>query len=464
MSDKFDERFDILSSGDLRQWRSTRPAGEPLSLKYPRAIVSLDTAKPRDNENNSPDFTEAHWDVVIIDEAHKVAQHGVGQELIARYKLARDIATCDAMLLLSATPHDGDPFAFHSLVGLLDPLRFADPDQIKPEQLEPIMVRRTKADIRNDDGTPLFRPRWVNTTEIKFSEEEHRLYDEVTNYVREGYRAATQLKDNAVGFLMVLLQKRMVSSIAAIRRSLERRLMALEHPEAAALSPGELRELKEREDDEEALTDARREQLQRKLETARLKLGTASHQTEIKRVRKLVQLAKGITVDSKAKELRKFVKGTLKDAPNEKILIFTEYTDTLDYLRDDVLKGICPIAQIHGSMNMEDRQEQERYFAEPEVHLMIATDAAGEGLNLQFCHLMINYELPWNPNRIEQRIGRLHRYGQEHDVRVYNLQVVNTREGFILRGCFTKWRPSNDRWVAMRRIFWESLRPPKRAA
>jgi hypothetical protein len=149
-------------------------------------------------------------------------------------------------------------------------------------------------------------------------------------------------------------------------------------------------------------------------------------------VKRLVELAKAIKVDSKARELRKFVTGVLGEAPHEKILIFTEYTDTLDFLRDNVLNAFGPVAQIHGGMGMEERQQQEEYFQQPEVHIMVATDAAGEGLNLQFCHMMINYELPWNPNRIEQRIGRLHRYGQEHDVRVYNLQVVNTREGYIL--------------------------------
>jgi hypothetical protein len=231
---------------------------------------------------------------------------------------------------------------------------------------------------------------------------------------------------------MVLLQKRMVSSIAAIRKSLERRLIALEHPEAAALTPAELRELREREDDEEALSDERREQLQSKLERARLKLSTPEHREEIRRVKELLEVAKRIRVDSKAQELRQFVQGVLDKAPQEKLLIFTEYTDTLDYLRDEVLQEFGPIAQIYGSMGPEERQAEEERFQQHDVHLMLATDAAGEGLNLQFCHLMINYELPWNPNRIEQRIGRLHRYGQEHNVRVYNMQVVNTREGIIL--------------------------------
>jgi len=439
MSEKFDEQFDVLSSSGLRQWRSTRPAGEPLSMKYPRAIVSIDTAKPREDENNSPDFTEAHWDIVIIDEAHKVAQHGQGEQLISRFKLARDIApACDSLLLLSATPHDGDPNAFHSLLDLLDPLRFPSADTIKPSDLEPMMVRRGKADIRKDDGTPLFPPRWVETTEVNFTPEELHLYNEVTDYVREGYRTAAAMKNTAVGFLMVLLQKRMVSSIAAIRRSLERRIIALEHPEAAVLSPAELRELKERDADEESLTDRRREELQRKLEAARLRLNTAEHQDEIRQVRTLHELAKSIHVDSKARELREFVAGVLNKAPGEKILIFTEYTDTLDYLRDEVLKDFGPMAQIYGGMDMIERQEQEENFRKPEVHLMVATDAAGEGLNLQFAHIMINYELPWNPNRIEQRIGRLHRYGQEHTVRVYNLQVMNTREGIILASLLQK--------------------------
>ncbi|RJQ65744.1 MAG: hypothetical protein C4519_27310 [Desulfobacteraceae bacterium] len=439
MAEKFDERFDLLYSSDLRQWRSTRPAGEPLCVKYPQAIVSIDTAKPKEDENNAQDFTEAHWDAVIIDEAHKVAQHSVGQELISRYKLARDIApSCDCMLLLSATPHDGDPYAFHSLLGLLDPLRFPNAESIDPTELEPMMVRRSKSDIRKDDGTPLFPPRWVDTTQVHFTEEELTLYQEVTSYVRQGFQTATELKETAVGFLMVLLQKRMVSSIAAIRRSLERRLIALEHPEAAVLTAAELRELKERADDEEALTDDRREELQKKLEKARLKLTMDQHKAEIRNVRRLHELAKGIRVDSKAQELKKFVEGVLTKASHEKILIFTEYTDTLDYLRDEVLKSFGPIAQIHGGMNMTLRQEQEEYFQQPEVHLMVATDAAGEGLNLQYCHIMINYELPWNPNRIEQRIGRLHRYGQQHDVHVYNLQVVNTREGIILHRLLQK--------------------------
>lgn len=288
--------------------------------------------------------------------------------------------------------------------------------------------------------SPLFPPRWVTTTEVTFTLEELELYHRVTDYVREGYRAATALKDPAVGFFMVLLQKRMVSSIAAIRKSLERRLIALEHPEAAVLTPAELRELREREDDEEALFDERQEELQRKLERARLKLSTLEHREEIRRVKELLELAKRIRVDSKAKELRQFVSGLLDKDPHEKRLIFTEYTDTLDYLRDEVLRDVGPMAQIYGSMNPEERQAEEEKFQRPDVHLMLATDAAGEGLNLQFSHLMINYELPWNPNRIEQRIGRLHRYGQQREVRVYKMQVINTREGIILTRLLEKLR------------------------
>jgi HKD family nuclease len=233
MREKFDEVFELFTSTRLREWRSTRPAGETLSTRHSRVVVSLDTAKPREDENNSPDFTESHWDLVILDEAHKVEQHGVGEELTSRYKLARDIApSCDSLLLLSATPHDGDPHAFHSLIELLDPFRFPNPEQVAPNDLEVIMVRRSKADIRKEDGSPLFPPRWVDTTAVTFTQEELDLYNRVTDYVRDGYRTATTLKDPAVGFLMVLLQKRMVSSIAAIRKSLERRLIALEHPEA----------------------------------------------------------------------------------------------------------------------------------------------------------------------------------------------------------------------------------------
>lgn len=436
MREKFDERFEELDSARLREWRSNRPAGEPLSVRFPRAVVSLDLAKL---EGNDRDFADARWDLVIFDEAHKVARHG--ESIPLRHRLADDVAaSADSLLLLSATPHDGDPFAFYSLIGLLDPFLFADEGAIEPDALGPIMIRRSKTDILKEDGSPLFPPRWVETTEVRFEPEELQLYNEVTDYVREGYNAATELRDTVVGFLMVLLQKRMVSSIAAIRRSLERRLIALEHPEAEVLSHAELRELQEREDDEESLSDARREELQHKLESARLKLKEPPHQAEIARVSELVERARAITADSKARELRQFVQGVLAQAPNEKILVFTEYRDTLDYLRDQVLADFGPLAQIHGSMNVPDRQKQEAYFQEPNVRIMVATDAAGEGLNLQFCHIMVNYELPWNPNRIEQRIGRLHRYGQQHDVRVYNLQVVNTREGQILARLMEKIR------------------------
>ncbi len=433
MAEKFDEPFEVLHSRMLREWRSTKPAGEELSVRYPQAIVSIDTAKPREEHSNAPDFTEAHWDVVVVDEAHRVAQHGVSETLNKRHVLARDIApSCDALLLLSATPHDGDPNAFHSLVSLLDPLRFPSPNEITPEDLDPLMVRRGKGEIRRDDGSPLFPPRWVKTTPVEFTAAELDLYNAVTNYVRDGYRQANEQRDTAVGFLMVLLQKRMVSSIAAIRKSLERRLIALEHPEAATLTPQERRELRDRDDDDEALSDQQREALQEKLEAARLKLSEPAHQAEMAVVRHLVNQARAITVDSKARELRRFVDGLLAQSPDEKILIFTEYTDTLDYLRDEVLADLGPIAQIYGGMDMEERLRQEQFFAGPEARLMLATDAAGEGINLQFCHLMINYELPWNPNRIEQRIGRLHRYGQTRAVRAYNLQVLNTREGIIL--------------------------------
>jgi HKD family nuclease/ERCC4-related helicase len=430
MSEKFDERFEVLNSSKLREWRSTRPAGEELSTRYPRAVVSLDLAKM---DVHTQDFGSAPWDIVIFDEAHKVARRGYGETTSLRHKLAEDIApNADSLLLLSATPHDGNPEAFHSLISLLDPFLVADPYEITPEQIHPITIRRGKMDIKDEDGNPLFPPRHVDTTAVTFTSKELQLYQAVTDYVRYYYKLAEEMRNTAVGFVMVLLQKRMVSSIHAIRCSLERRLIALKHPEAAVLTQAELRELREKEEDEEALSDAEREELQRKLETARLTLGEPQRHEEIARVTRLVEMAKVIEIDSKARELQAFVGGVLERAPHEKILIFTEYTDTLDYLREEVLSDFEPIAVIHGGMDMETRQQQEDHFKEPQVRLMLATDAAGEGINLQFCHLMVNYELPWNPNRIEQRIGRLHRYGQDHDVRVYNLQVTNTREGQIL--------------------------------
>ena len=186
-------------------------------------------------------------------------------------------------------------------------------------------------------------------------------------------------------------------------------------------------------DDPELLEESDREGLEERLMVLSLAGDATGLRREVERLRELCQMADGITVDTKAQTLVRFVRGVLQKDPREKILIFTEYRDTLDYLWDVLADefGVDCMTQIHGGVDMPTREQREALFREPEINMLLATDAAGEGINLQFCHIMINYELPWNPNRIDQRIGRLHRYGQEHDVYIHNLQVEDTYEGQI---------------------------------
>jgi len=223
----------------------------------------------------------------------------------------------------------------------------------------------------------------------------------------------------------------MVSSIAAIRKSLKNRMARLITGTVEEFSPEEERLVREYMDDPDALTDFEKEFIEAKLEVVTAESTNVSLEAEIARLQALADMADLITVDSKATMLLDFVEGILANDPTEKILVFTEYRDTLEYLVSLFQeRGWQPVI-IHGSMSMTERREAEERFKQPDSNLMVATDAAGEGINLQFCHIMVNYELPWNPNRIDQRIGRLHRYGQKRDVKVHNLFVANTREGDI---------------------------------
>ena len=379
---------------------------------------------------------------IIFDEAHKLSWPSPRDRKSDRYKLAEELTgKTDALLLLTATPHSGKKWQFWKLVSLINPYLFEDEESIHPGKLQEIMIRRGKDGLKDIDGKPIFKRRFVETIPVQFGPEESALYRSLTNYVKNEYSLAYEQKKRTVGFAMVVLQKRMTSSIYAIQRSLENRIEGLKkllaYLQVKNVAESEIKLTKEEERlfrdyyfDPSSLTDDEREKLERKI----LCLSSYDVEEEIRyeidRVAELLELAKQIKYDSKAIELRKAVVDLLRANPKEKILIFTEYKDTLDYLQTTILKGYKTLA-IHGDLDMDVRVDIEKKFRDSDINIMLATDAAGEGINLQFCHIMINYDLPWNPNRIDQRIGRLHRYGQKRDVHVYNLQVANTREGAI---------------------------------
>lgn len=431
MREKFDEYFWIYDSSKIEELKQSIPKDMNVWDYENRIITSIDYIK-QNHILNALDRCE--WDLVIIDEAHKLSitsHQGNKIEKTQRYRVGELLANkTENLLLLSATPHKGDRYAFWGIIRLLDPYIFKDSSHIEPKKLNNIMVRRGKDKILREDGSPVFKGREVKSIPVEFKNTELELYHAVTDYVREEYNLAKKLQKRAVGFAMVILQKRMVSSIAAIKCSLIRRRNNLKKGIYEEITDKEREIYEEFLKDPDRLSDYEKEKLEKKLETS--VINPASTELEIEKIDELIELAEGIETDSKAIALKKFVDGILSKNPEEKILIFTEYRDTLNYLRDMVLKEYSEkILEIHGEVPMPIRKEREKLFKESNTNIMLATDAAGEGINLQFCHIMVNYELPWNPNRIDQRIGRLHRYGQKRDVKARNLLVKNTREGQI---------------------------------
>ena len=453
----FGRDYILYDGAYLRQLMEKLPPEQNPWERHTKIIASLDLAK-RDEIRAQLERPGCRWDIIIFDEAHKLSSRRYGSKIeeTQRYRLGRSMADrCDSLLFLSATPHNGDRYTFNALLSLLDEFAFPEPELLDPKHVGQITIRRVKKEIFDEHGKPVFVDRDVKTWPVEYAPEEVELYDAVTEYVIEGFNLAkSQEKESrAIGFVMVLFQKRMVSSIEAIRLSLRRRLNALKEQlsdlskatVATALSAEEQRELKDYEEDPDSLDDRERLELECKVETLVPKLEKKLIEKEIVQLEALTTLADTVEVDSKKDELLRFLQGILNKDPSEKVLVFTEYKDTLEYLEREISqsdlfkKNRWKTCVIHGGMDQDEREEAQRMFDQPDTKVMVATDAAGEGINLHWsCHLMVNYELPWNPNRIEQRIGRLHRYGQKREVKVYNLFVTNTREDQILERLLEK--------------------------
>jgi len=441
MREKFDERFTIYDSSYINSL-TLAPTDNPWDDKD-KIVTSVDYAKQEGVKEN---ISDSEFDLIVFDEAHKLSRYKSGGkvETTNRYTLGEDLSDkTDGLLLLTATPHKGDRYAFYSLFELLDPDYFPSVDYLNEEKVDDFMIRRTKEEVTDFDGEPLFPEREVETLPVDYSEEEWELYNGLKKYVTDYYNKA--LKENrrhSVGFAMVILQKRMVSSIYSIQKSLKNRKRKLEdlHKRGKIFEEPDKEQqvkLEKYQKEPDMMEDEEKEEIERLLETISVANSLDELRKEIDILGQLVDKAKSISKDTKAQELNSFVRGTLKKDPEEKILVFTEYTDTLDYLKDEIFEDLNP-AIIHGGMGMDAREREEEKFRSEDCHLMIATDAAGEGLNLQFCHMMVNYELPWNPMKIEQRMGRLHRYGQEHIVKIYNMMINETRESEIFQTLLSK--------------------------
>ncbi|MCL6641348.1 MAG: DEAD/DEAH box helicase, partial [Candidatus Rokubacteria bacterium] len=409
---------------------------------YDQVITSIDFAK---QDEVLPALEVAAWDLAIVDEAHKMAAYRYGEKLskTERYRLGEALSRRSQFLLfLSATPHRGDPENFRLFLDLLEPGFFASREllmQSVAEHDNPLFLRRLKEDLKKVDGTPLFPPRHVITRPFRLSDDEKRLYNAVTAYVEQSYNRALAAEKRNVAFALLILQRRLASSVRAARLSLERRRKRLEELLRLSAWYAERGQV-----DEEELEDAPEEERLRREEELLERLTAAETreelQHEIDQLGELIRLARQAErneVETKLAQLRQVMEAEQIRQTGEKLLIFTEARDTLDYLAEKLRDWGLSVETLHGGLGLDRRIAAEHTFRD-RAQVMISTEAGGEGINLQFCHLMINYDIPWNPNRLEQRMGRIHRYGQEKEVYVYNLVAEDTREGGVLAALFRK--------------------------
>ncbi|MCW2238225.1 DEAD/DEAH box helicase [Azospirillum canadense] len=435
MQTHFGEDFRLLLPNDFAAYR--RVTGEDnIWSAFDQAIVPMDSVKPLDkrrgwsreriaafNRDRFNDLIAANWDLVVVDEAHRL---GGSTDQVARFKLGQGLAeAAPYLLLLSATPHQGKTDNFHRLVSLLDAKMFPDTGSVTRERVAPYVIRTEKRDAVDWDGKPLFRPRQTQLFQVGWQHRhdlQRQLYEAVTDYVRFGYAQALKQKKRHIGFLMILMQRLVTSSTAAIRATLERRLEILAEPDDQlslfpAMDDDDFSEM-DAQDALDALIHAR-----------------SANRNERAEIQVLLDLAKrteAATADVKAEALLDTVYRLQQEEadPNLKVLIFTEFVPTQAMLAAYLEQRGFAVVILNGSMDMDERREVQRAFAD-EARVLISTDAGGEGLNLQFAHVVINFDLPWNPMRLEQRIGRVDRIGQRHTVRAINFTLQGTVESRV---------------------------------
>ncbi len=445
LSDRFDEKFVVIDRNILDALY-----GENVWQRENQIITSIDFAK---REDILPSISSVRFDLIIVDEAHKMSAYKYGDKIskTARYKLGEVISkNTEHLLFLTATPHKGDPENFRLFLDLLEPGFFATIDMVKESiknKDNPLFIRRVKEDLKDFNGKPLFLPRNVITKTFKLrvhSPKEISLYNALSKYVITEYnKALTKDKKRNIAFALIILQRRLASSTYALLKSLERRKKRLEE----LLKGAEKREKElQYKIDIDAVEDMSEEERWKEEEIWET-LSVAENREELKKeidiIESLIQQAKEIILNEeeiKLKELKKSLKELENKFPekkDKKIIIFTESRDTLEYLEKKIKEWGYTVNVIHGGMKLEERIKAEKIFKN-QTQILVATEAAGEGINLQFCHLMINYDIPWNPNRLEQRMGRIHRYGQQKEVFIFNLVAEDTREGRVLAKLFQK--------------------------
>ena len=434
MWERFREPF-MLVTGDL----ISGSFGQNAWVENDLVVASVDLAI---QDHILPGVEQSRWDLIIFDEAHKLSAYRYGRKIdkTKRYMLAERLsATTKHLLLMTATPHKGDPENFRLLLSLLDENVFASQEGAKSvldKDGSPYFLRRMKESMKDFDGRPLFLPRHVDTIAYELEPHEQQLYDAVTAYVSEGLAQAEEAGNRNVTLALIVLQRRLASSLYAVARSLERRRDRLteELEQAGRSGRSEQRAMRIDYDPEEDDLDELTAEEEEALSGASTARTPEDLRAEIVKLNDLIALAEATRrkgLERKLSEFRRVIENQTVADRDEKILVFTEHRDTLTYLTRQLREWGYSVCNIHGGMKLADRIGAEKEFRGP-AQFMVATEAAGEGINLQFCKVMINWDLPWNPNRLEQRMGRIHRYGQEYEVEVVNLVANTTREGSVL--------------------------------
>src|SRR5579859_72832 len=483
---RFHLPFEILTNDKLEAARTGN-----WFVETNLVIARLDKLSRNEDVQEKLKAPDGGWDLVVCDEAHKLAATFFGGEIkyTKRYRLGQLLSTLTRhFLLMTATPHNGKEEDFQLFMALLDGDRFEGRfrDGVHVADVSDLMRRMVKENLLKFDGTPLFPERIAYTVPYKLSAGEAQLYKAVTEYVREEFNRVEALQNDkragTVGFALTILQRRLASSPEAILQSVHRRRERLEGRlrelellqrggEAArflaAVSPvldaEDVEDLEDAPDNEVAATE---EEIVDQATAARTITELRAEIATLQRLESLAAAVRRSGEDTKWRELATLLaeiftpsalaNGAAEDtvahakgnaprpvaSPRQKLVIFTEHRDTLRYLEQRVVTLLGrkdAVVMIHGGMGREERMKaQESFRHDPEVQVLIATDAAGEGINLQRAHLMVNYDLPWNPNRIEQRFGRIHRIGQTEVCHLWNLVAEETREGEVYRTLLEK--------------------------
>lgn len=473
-------RILIVTPGGLtKQW-----VDDELGLKFSLPFKLADRATLNNDPNifstqnflvTSIDFIQREdvlkllksttWDMVIVDEAHKLSAYDYTDkvEVSKRYAAISVLSkNTEHLLLLTATPHRGRKDTFKYLLQLLDHEIFSS-EALIPERVKEFtqtgvnrfFIRRLKEEMKDWENKPLYKKRHTATVKYELTLEERKLYDEVTKYLTKARLDAEKESNIHVGLALLVMQRRLTSSIFAIYKTLSNRYRVLQelieeyrkNPDLFK-SKAKFEDAVSSEDAYDDLGDEEKETFDALLKDSRkFKLFTTANgieelTSEASQLKDLVSLAESIyksgQAESKLQKLYEYLKtepGVLEN--REKLVIFTEHRDTLTYLEDKLRNQGYKVVIIHGRMSVDERRKSQFDFAN-HAQILIATDAAGEGINLQFCKLLFNWDIPWNPNRLEQRMGRIHRYGQKQDVYVLNFVAKDTREGKVLETLLTK--------------------------